>query len=272
VFNAAVAGAQQVVIELWTSSEVDSHLCASRGHVRVLLDYRPVARDTDGNAIPDECENCQKPLPPVLETPVIAKNRYLSIIPGNEDHWTALRVNFTTVPAWAGPVPPEPFWVDRPWLVRSVSGGIQAFSRLTCQPVFMDWSEFAVVHVGDRSIIPGASYAVRGIDLACVPPETPLTTLVGSAGFSDPLPIATSALWGDVSGFGLNVPLNQRVDLFDVVVVADVVRGVASAAMAVRGDLFPAEPDGEVDVRDLASVVDAIVGYAYPYPLDHRCR
>jgi hypothetical protein len=85
---------------------------------------------------------------------------------------------------------------------------------------------------------------------------------------SQPLRIATAGAWGDLDANAADpVPVNAK----DVALAVDILRGTAKAGQTAIADLQPAVPDGRVDARDIAAVVDAAKGGRYPFPIQCGC-
>ncbi|MFQ5495882.1 MAG: fibronectin type III domain-containing protein, partial [Phycisphaerae bacterium] len=129
--------------------------------------------DVNGNGVPDMCE-CP-PAVPQPEVVSIAKNRYLSLSPGNVQQQTALRVTFVDLPPPFAALNGSTAWVGAPEPVSENGGSIAPIAgfadfnaaTLSCTPVFLDWAAVGTVHVWHRAIIPGGVYAVQAIDDAC---------------------------------------------------------------------------------------------------------
>jgi len=110
--------------------------------------------DDNSNGIPDECcERLEEPQPPSTAVPT---NRYLSLVPGNPGHETALRVTFTDLPEpydawnevsmWVGPpveycensgqdIPPPEGCGPAPGQESETFFA----ATLQCDPFVMDW-------------------------------------------------------------------------------------------------------------------------------------
>lgn len=270
-FNALMDFSGQNQIELTGTYEIDDHLCGQVGFVRVMLDYLPLASDHDGNQIPDECENCSTAATPLPESQAVVKSRYISFVPNNTGRWTAIRV--------AGLLPSAPLndwkvlWVDSPWrVIEKENGTIEALARLSCKPVFRDWSSYSMVHVGDRVIVPRGFYRVQEIDLACVPPDGPPPAQpFGGLNLSTSLNVSTTAILGDVIGLGPAAPPDAQITVLDLGAAVDVLAHRPNALDMARADLSPADPDGWVNIIDVGWIIDTWKGKPYPFQTEKLC-
>ncbi len=268
-FNDAV-GDGDAVIGIVASEEVNPALCSGGTFLRVFVEIPVVVDDDDENGIPDECENCAPAAAPTVEADGHIKNRYISFVPGDSDRQTAIRVLLTGLPYPFETLCGTVMWVDRPARAKGPSGENRPgwYARLSCDPVFLDWSGYDVVHVSDREILPGSVYTVQAIDLACYQPSLEDPTMATASAtaryWSHALVIPTVATWGRVNGSNRQTP-DGDVSALDVAALLDAVKALPGAPGLVDADLHPAIPDNRVDVLDVAVVVDAVLGGAYPY-------
>jgi hypothetical protein len=70
--------------------------CNGNGHPDRCDIADGTSGDIDGSGVPDECECAVTCDPPAREEPAVAKNRYLSITPGNNGQQTAIRLKSCT--------------------------------------------------------------------------------------------------------------------------------------------------------------------------------
>jgi hypothetical protein len=220
--------------------------------------------DENHDGVPDECV-CPPPNAPVAEAPVTPKVRYLSFVPGNAGEQTALRLTLVNMPPPFQSFNGTQMWVDAPTDISEVSGKSDATppvfsgSRLTCDPVYLDWGAFDEVHVFDRGIVPGAEYAVQSLTAGCdVENETHYSAAL----------TATTSRWGDLVGDCSVTPCtppNTVVNFDDIASVVDKFKNLGGAPTKPRADLAPDLPDRIVDFVDIPSAVDAFRGRPYPY-------
>lgn len=269
-FNNLIHPSGPNVLEITASYEVDDHLCGEVGFVRVLFDYLPISTDANANQVPDECENCSTSVTPLPEPLQVLKNRYVSFVPNNAGRWTAIRVS-ALLPG-SPPNQWKVYWIDAPWTTMTRDdGGVEAMVRLSCEPVFMDWSAYAAVHLGDRVIVPRGLYRIQEIDLACVPPDSPLPLQpFGGINMSGGLMIGTTSIFGDLIGGSTLLP-DAQLNVLDISAAVDVLLNREYAVSLSRADMHPADPDAWVNVIDLSIMVDSWKGFPYPFPTEKEC-
>ncbi|MBU0716718.1 MAG: pre-peptidase C-terminal domain-containing protein, partial [Planctomycetes bacterium] len=195
------------------------------------------------------------PPPPVPDPPLPGpdrKNRYLSFMPTNGTDLVAYRIDlidsldFPTcvgMSKWVGP--PDP------------ATGI---ARLQATPDYRDWSLGpAVIHVGDRGIVPAAIYEMRATADGVV--------------FSDPATITTvdrpgNAFWADCVGYfqdDIWTPADGYVTFSDIMAMWSAFAGDVTGPPLVWVDLARDVPNGDIDLDDLYAVLRAYMGDAYPW-------
>ncbi len=240
--------------------------------------------DPDCVGDPSCCPPSQAPLavlPPSHAVP--GNNRYLSFVPQNSGRQTAIRVTLigsSDFPAVVG----KSWWVGPPTTYCENSGqsvppaggcgpapGLPASTLLSadlqCSMHCMDWDGLgAEIHVGDREIVPGATYRVEAIDCACDP------TVPGH--FSPALTIGTPQ-WGDITGTCATCPCtvpDASVDVTtDVTALLSKFKNVACAVVTARADLEPDVPDRLVNISDVTRGLDAFRGRSYPLSAPSPC-
>lgn len=210
------------------------------------------------------------------EPTAVAKNRYISFLvppPSVTSTKAALRVRLTSL--HHPPAPPNaPDFsafegefryvkvfrdnTNQPIFECPDSPAQQTYyacAKLSCEPEYREWNaEFAgqVLHVTAPEIVPSSSYEVAVIPIACAGSETdcPAASLE--------LAVPT-ARWGDVVPDVLNA--------IDVAKESDKVKDLPLAFGEPRGLLRPNVINpvfGIVNALDVAYVVDALKGLAYP--------
>lgn len=228
--------------------------------------------DDDANGIPDECE-CVPLAAPLPDAPVAAKGRYLSFTSGNPGRRTAVRVTLADLPDGMADLEGLVAWVDHPLTVSERSTLTDATpptfhaARLTCEPVYRDWSADGTVHVIGDVIVPGATYYVQEIEIACADPFGDET------GFSERFVVDTPQ-WGDVAGFWSTdywTAPDLDADFDDITAIVDKFRDLPGSVSKTRADLAGATPDFVVDFDDITAIVDGFRGFAYPYTGSDPC-
>jgi len=271
VFNGAIAY-RDAAIRLVATPEVQASACGDNAFGSVFIEYETERPDEHENLIPDECEDCTPALAPSPSPDLVDMNRYLSLIPDNPGRLTALRITAVDLPPSLEHVEGTQLWLDAPMTYSEIAGRSDgtsptfAVSRLSCEPVFLDWSGVGVVHVTDGMIVPGASYEVQAVDLACG---------VGAEEYySGPLRLTTAG-WGDITRDCSVSPCaasGDGVDFVDITAVVDKFRNLPTAPPKARTDLAPGTPDQKVDMIDVARVLGAFRGEAYPFTVTDPCQ
>ncbi len=226
--------------------------------------------DNDGDNRLDHC--CGLADTPDTTTPPCAKNRYLTLVPGNAGRQTAMCIWLDERTSPEGIEYSGEMWVGAPLDVSEASGNsgdappptFQA-ARLQCAPHCMDWGALPEVHVFDDEIVPGVTYAVQAVDCECVVAE--------DVEFS-PARFISMSRWGDVVGdcsVTPCLPPNGTVDFIDISAVVDKFRNLPGAPDKARADVSPAVPDRVIDFVDISYVVDSFRGNDYPFPFPEWC-
>lgn len=240
------------------------------------------SNNCNGNCVPDECE-CSAiavPEPPIAEPGGVGKNRYFSFVPGNPGCRTAIQVYIELLPngygfeAFEGMV----MWVDHPADVCESSGGVNPpcappgtfkGARLTCDPVYQDWSSIGLMHVYDDEIVPSAGddlfstqavYTVRAIHDGCGKKSAPYVIIMSQ--------------WGDITGGWDGISWTGPdgvVDLDDIDAVVAKFQDWLDAVSKTRADLAWDVPDRVVNFTDIGRAVDAYNGQLYPYDGPESC-
>jgi len=271
VYNAAVGGGV-AWIRLSRTGDVNLNLCRDGFYITVFVQYELDPMDADDNGVPDECEGCIPADAPTFAPGAAAKNRYISFVPGKPARFTALQVTLVDLPAAFEALEGTQMWVGAPSSISEIADRLDeeppvfTGARLACEPVFLDWSTLGTVDVFDDEIVPGAVYAVQAIDLAC--------GQSAEAYYSAPLTLMTSR-WGDLVGRCYVTPCTPpdgTVDMIsDVTAVLDKFKNLPGAPTKARADLAGAVPNAIVDMADVALVLDAFRGFAYPFGSPEGC-
>jgi len=132
-------------------------------------------------------------------------------------------------------------------------------TRLQCEPLYADWSQYDVLHVFGGELVPGSSYEVQTIRQSC-------SESVGvEEVYSLPGEFET-ARWGDVAepyhGFGTPQP-----DFNDISAEVSAFLSDADSPGKARAQLQPdvVFPNRAVDFRDISDAVSAFLGDSYSY-------
>ncbi len=234
-----------------------------------------VSPDTNGNGVPDECE-CPAPEPPATEQPHVKKIRYLSIVPGNPGLTTALRVTPTSLVFPYNSLAGENLWVGSPFEVTENSGRGRPeeapgyptawIATLQCEPYYTDWSAYPTVQVTGNWLLPGSTYDVQAVDVAC---RADLEVV-----FSNALTIASSR-WGDLVGNCETVPCTAPdggiAVTTDVTAVLNKFKNLVGAPIKARSDLDPATPDQRINISDVTFCLGAFRGEVYEMAAPEPC-
>jgi hypothetical protein len=228
--------------------------------------------DCNGNGTPDRCE-CLAALPPTPELNVIAKNRYLSFIPDSTNPGcsnAALRVTITDLPLPFEPMEGQTYWIGDPHPISERSGFPDPDdtpptfigTKLQCTPHCMDWNGVGLMHAYGPEVVPGATYSIQAIACACD---------AGMEGnYSIALNVATG-VWGDIVAPYGNGSGDQP-DFADISELVEKFKNAPGAPIKARTDVAPEIPDSRVDYVDIAWVVDAFQGSAFPFAGPAPCE
>ncbi len=218
--------------------------------------------DCAHNGVPDNCE-CLAVVAAGPEAVVIAKNRYISFVPGNGCLRTAIRVTLADLPHPFDQVPPPSgfegvkMWVGPPRAVSEIGGRSDGtpptFSgaELQCSPHYDDWGPWGTLHVSSDAVVPRARYEVQLVHEGC--------DAGSEANYSPPLSIPTATKWCDVRDpFGV-------VNFQDVAALVDKFQDKPTAPIKARADLLANVPDRIVNFQEVSAAVGAFQGKPYPF-------
>ena len=200
--------------------------------------------------------------PPMPEQTPFAKCRYISFQPTNPGVPTALRVTLSVLPAPFEDYEGMQLWVSSPFEVvdRPNPPTTIQVARLGCEPVYLDWSQVGLLNVGDRHIVPGATFSIDAIAEGC--------DLSDPSCYSTALSVNT-AIWGDVTagwdGSVWTAPDGSIDITSDAIAVLDKFKNTPTAIPLVCADLQGDVPSGTVEIADVAMTVDAFRGLSYPF-------
>lgn len=247
------------------------------------------SQDLDGNGYPDEC--CVPVASPIAEPGAVAKNRYITLEPGNPGCSTALRVTLSSLhhpdPPTSPSSPPQDFvssqgqvrWVGPPsdFPESSSDGTTFKGAKLQCLPHYMDWSTVGSLHVYGSEILPSSVYDVQAVAIACLPSV--------EANYSLPPLSVTTARWADVappyqqtcavSGCTpcTAVDCVSQPDALDIVSMVNKFKSLAGAPSKVEAQLQPDAPDplDDLNALDIVVAVGAFKGFGYAYAGPTAC-
>ena len=192
------------------------------------------------------------------EINAVPKNRYLAFTPGNAGRPTALRLTLADLPARFEAYEGVQMWVDAPFEIAETVTPltVSTVARLTCEPLYFDWSSVGLLQVFDDEIVPWAAYEIQAVDANCDPQV--------ESNFSAGL-LLTTAHWGDVvAPFNPPDPRTQP-DFIDISALVDKFRNLPGAPLRAQVDLEPEVPDQIIDFLDITAVVNAFRGLGYPF-------
>ncbi len=204
---------------------------------------------------------CVEIQPAQPEPQPVAKNRYLSFVPGNPGVMTAVRVKLVDLPPPFDAFNGQVRWLAPPSTLLDTTPPNQSLTiaPLGCEPHYLDWGAFDVVHAYGADIVPGSDYDVQLVQ--CDPGE--------EANFTAPLPI-TTARWGDVAA-PFNPPATGQPDALDVSALVSKFKSLAGSPRIPQADLQPNVPDRILNALDIALCVEAFKGTAYPFAGPQSC-
>ncbi len=270
-FNQIVAGGE-LVLDIVAAPMVDATRCGGANWVKAFLEYTTETVDQNGDGVPDECQQCSMPLAPMGAPDSVPMNRYVAFSPRANGRSVAYRVRRSVSANDRTLTQSSIMWVGPPRVDPGPAGTKEPLSiaRLQCDPHYAsDWTDRGVIYLYGPEIVPGASYVVDAIDLACAQHDSAVRkgTKSGSSliQFSSALTLNTVENWGDVVGATGTDPPDGRVDEVDVAAAVDLFIQEPEPISILRADLYPAIPDRAVDFHDVSLIVDALRGMPYPF-------
>ena len=211
----------------------------------------------------------------------VTKLRALGITAGDAGEIQAIRVTLTNLPAPFNIANGGLMWVGEPFVVCENSGQdeqvdpsdclptptgtplLTTYAPLQCDPLFRNWSGDGVINLVHPFVIPNATYTVQVVRNEC--------PLLDEAGFSEPLVINTP-IWGDIGGICFPppcLPPDGSVDVVtDVTSALDKFKNIATGVTKARGDVEPSVVDYQVNISDVAFILDAFSGDGHPFEPD----
>jgi hypothetical protein len=188
------------------------------------------------------------------------KNRYISIRQPTPGLFTALRVKLSYSREF-----PESVGLFK-WVgVPDVDGTVS----LECAPAFRDWSADGPIHIGDRFIVPAATYDVQSIAEGC--------DIADESSYSAAVVIPTVLEWGDVVGAlvsGAWTPSDNIVNFVDIQAAVNGFQMAANAAPLSWLDVHPAQPNRVINFADIQAIVNSFQRphASYPYAGPSGCQ
>lgn len=205
----------------------------------------------------------------MIADPGVARNRFLTVLPGNPGIRTALRVVFADLASPFDTLNGMAMWVGEPEIVSEHGanvdpvGGFENFmaAPLVCEPHVRDWTGFGSISLYHAAIVPGSVYQVGAVTEACVELEIDLPashTVVETSRFGDVV--------GDLASSPPGPP-DGDVAIADVLAVIEGFSSVGGAPRKVRTDLEPATPDRVISISDVLVNLSAFSGLPFPFSL-----
>ena len=276
-FNAA-ASTGEIVMDIVAAPGVNPTLCGGGSWVKVFIEYATSSVDHDGDGVPDECQNCAVASAPLRTLDGVPMNRYVEFTPRSGARFVAFRVRRSSGSGKAALGGQSTLWIGPPHdgPADALSDSPHQYARLQCDPYYTpDWKDNGVVFVYGPEVIPGATFIIDAIDVACAQ-DLPISVEPRGLSrsvyyFSPPLTVATVRRWGDVAGLRTTDPPNGIVDMTDVTAVIERFANNPLAVPIQRADLYPATVDQSVDFRDISLAVDAYHGQPYPFEFRSTC-
>ena len=208
-------------------------------------------------------------------------SRYIAFVSANPGRQTAVRVTFLSLyepqpPNTPGPKPDfsafngQVRWVGPPQDFQESDAIPFTFraSTLQCEPYFQDWGAEELVYITGPEIVPSSVYQLQFVDEHC------LAAQVGEDGFSTPLLVQT-ARWADAAlpVQDPEAPSPNQPNILDVSALVDKLKGIVTAPPRVRAQLQPdaPEPASPMNILDVATGVDALKGFPYPFSGPSPC-
>jgi hypothetical protein len=214
----------------------------------------------------------------------VSSSRHLSLVGGNPDNYTAIRVVPEGLPPPHDALNGQVMWVGPPSMTFCENAGQDRPSdsgcppapglgartyraaELQCEPYYRYWISPEPVHVFSEGIVPGGTYNVQAIERACA--------VELEEDYSVVLPAVTSP-WGDAVGNCATTPCTPPDGVVnvttDVTALLDKWKNLAGAPRKVRCDLEPALPDHVINITDVTYGLDAFKGFDYPFDVTPLC-
>ncbi len=227
------------------------------------------------------CEPADPPLPLALDT-ITAKNRFLTIDPGNPGQQTALSVTILDLPApnqdkigttmWLGA--PQEICENSSQISPPVGGcgpapGLASKSflaaPLTCTPEFRDWTVDGVLAAYGDAIIPGGVYDVKAVNLGCFSADVSVCTKSFRA---------ETAKWGDIVSNCLDCPCGPAEGqnaITDVLALVNKFQNSFCAPAKSRTDIEPGSIDFLVTISDVLQGLGGFSGNPFPFEVSIGC-
>jgi hypothetical protein len=200
---------------------------------------------------------------PTPSQEAVAKNRYISFVPGNSGTDAAIRVRLAELTSTFSTFDGQYRWVGPPAQYPEVGGGTFMAAPLLCDPYYTNWGSVGTLHVYGADIVPGATYEVQLVHEDCN------ERLAFETNYSTSWSV-TNQKWGDiVEPFGGT----SQPSFADVSAVLSSFRGEQAAPIKSRAQLTPnvPNPGAPVNFANVAAVLDAFRGVPYPFSGPEPC-
>jgi hypothetical protein len=234
-----------------------------------------IIQDVIGVSVPDDLivdeagepgtGGCTMVESPANEASGIARNRYLSLDPGNPGEASALRVTMVALSGYEA-FDGQVRWVGPPSQFTDEGAGPFMAAALQCEPFFTDWSQIGPVSVFGAEVVPESTYAVAAVHETCA------DALDDEGNFSETITIST-AKWGDIVAPFFVGGGPAQPDFGDIASLVDKFTAAPTAPLKVRAQLQPTvvRPDSPIDFSDISADIDAFVGAEYGFAGPTAC-
>ena len=191
-----------------------------------------------------------------------------------------MRATFTEPPAeYEATLKDKVMWVGEPGPITEAAGSDASGpppcftgATLQCGPFYTDWSAYDRVDVYHDAIMPGSTYQ---LDTILNAPECKVTE---EYGYSEPVSVSTSTVWGDLCGSSPSSPPDGVVDFADISAVIAKFTNTPGSSIKSRADIAgngptDAAPNRKVDFFDVSFCVAMFQGDPplYPGPNEIDC-
>lgn len=248
---------------LFTSSEVSGSLS---GAINATYTFDSVTQVGSLGITVSDAQAAPLPDPSLPD-----KVRYISVSPPAAGPSVALQVRivslYTPNPPDASGGPDFSGWEGYTYWIGPVqscpdlsSSGTFGCAKLQCEPHYAtDWGS-QIIHVTAPEIIPSSVYEIRSYPLSCQGEEE-------VCGLGSAILTVRTQRWGDIAA-PFQIPgAGGQPSALDVAAMVDKVRALQGSIAMPRAQLQPAdvEPASNASALDIAMVVDAVKGAAYPF-------
>ncbi len=169
----------------------------------------------------------------------------------------ALRTKLTTMPALFAGFTDAAYFVQHPQEVLDPIAGPFWAARVGCDPIYLDWNSFDVIHLYGEEVVPGGVYTIQSVDRGC--------DTLADGDYSTGPAIDTADAWGDIVEPFATPGGPAQPDFIDIAAAVETFEEDPEAPPLVQADLHPGVADQVMDFRDIALVVEGFEGDPYPF-------